>query len=345
MTKLFNLFSVMMLLSAASNAQAWQTSISVHDPVMIRQDSLYYVFCTGRGVSIFSSKDMIHWKTEKPVFDAVPAWVPTAIPGFKGNSEWAPDISYYNGLYYLYYAVSAFGKNTSCIGVATNTTLHTDDPAYKWVDHGKVIQSVPGVTNWNAIDPNLITDKDGTPYLDFGSFWGGLKIVRLTKDRLSVDEPIANLPTIASRQKDLKTKESMPPVAGNPVDAGGNAIEGPFIFRKGRYFYLFASIDYCCKGPLSTYKMIVGRSKKLLGPYLDSQGNSMEHGGGDIVLAGDTNWYGVGHNAAVTFDGTDYLVFHGYDAHDSGKSKLIIKKITWRQGWPIVDAPPALLRL
>jgi arabinan endo-1,5-alpha-L-arabinosidase len=66
-------------------------------------------------------------------------------------------------LYYLYYSVSAFGKNTSAIGVATNTTLHPNDQAYKWVDHGKVIQSVPGKTNWNAIDPNLITDKDGAP--------------------------------------------------------------------------------------------------------------------------------------------------------------------------------------
>jgi len=331
---------------AAQPPQGLRVGIGVHDPVMIKQDSLYYVFCTGRGISMFSSKDMVHWKTEKPVFDAAPAWAATAIPTYRGNSIWAPDISYYNGQYYLYYAVSAFGKNTSCIGVATNTTLHTDDPAYKWVDHGKVIQSVPGVTNWNAIDPNLITDNDGTPYLDFGSFWGGLKLVKLTKDRLNVDGPITDLPTIASRKKDIKTTENMPAVEGNPVNAGGNAIEGPFIFKKGKYFYLFASIDYCCKGPQSTYKMIVGRSKKLSGPYLDSKGNAMEHGGGDIVLAGDANWYGVGHNAAVTFDGTDYLVFHGYDAADPrGASKLIIEKISWKDGWPTVAMPPASQKL
>jgi len=351
MKKTFNLLFFLVLLNSltyaqtqapgsTTPAQGLRVGIGVHDPVMIKQDSLYYVFCTGRGVSMFSSKDMVHWKTEKPVFDVVPPWVPVALPNFRGNGEWAPDISYYKGQYYLYYAVSAFGKNTSCIGVATNTTLHTGDPAYKWVDHGKVIQSVPGQTNWNAIDPNLIVDNDGTPYLDFGSFWEGIKIVRLTKDRLSIDQPITDLPTIASRQKNPKATENMPPVEGNPVNAGGNSIEGPFIFKKNGYFYLFASIDYCCKGPLSTYKMIVGRSKKLLGPYVDSKGDDMSKGGGDIVLAGDANWYGVGHNAAVTFNGEDYLVFHGYDAADArAASKLIIEKITWKKGWPTVPMP------
>ncbi|MDB5109984.1 MAG: arabinan endo,5-alpha-L-arabinosidase [Mucilaginibacter sp.] len=332
------LFSIM-LISSITQAQELKTGISVHDPVMIKQDSVYYVFCTGRGISMFSSTDMVHWKTEKPVFDTAPKWTIDELPNFR-NGEWAPDISYYNGKYYLYYAISAFGKNTSCIGVATNTTLHTDDSAYKWVDHGKVIQSVPTKTNWNAIDPNLIIDKDGTPYLDFGSFWEGIKIVRLTKDGLRVDQPITSLPTIASRKKDQTTKDNMPAVAGNPIDAGGNAIEGPFIFRKGKYFYLFASIDYCCKGPNSTYKMIVGRSKKLQGPYLDAAGTDMKYGGGNIVLAGDANWYGVGHNAVGSFNGGDYLIFHGYDASDRGRSKLIIEKINWKKKWPSVAMPP-----
>ncbi len=331
---------------AAPPSPLLRIGIGVHDPVMIKQDSLYYVFCTGRGISMFSSKDMIHWKTEKPVFDAAPQWVTEALPSFRGNSEWAPDISYYNGLYYLYYSVSAFGKNTSCIGVATNTTLNTDNPAYKWTDHGKVIQSIPGITNWNAIDPNFIADKDGTPYLAFGSFWEGLKIVRLSKDGLSIDQQIGDLTTIASRQIDKNKNENMPAVAGNPVSAGGNAIEGPFIFKRSGYFYLFASIDYCCKGPQSTYKMIVGRSKKLLGPYLDSKGVNMKYGGGDILLAGDSNWYGVGHNAAVALDGIDYLVFHGYDAADPrGASKLIIEKISWNKGWPAVVMPPSSKQL
>jgi arabinan endo-1,5-alpha-L-arabinosidase len=238
-------------------------------------------------------------------------------------------------LYYLYYSVSAFGKNTSAIGVATNKTLHSNDPDFKWIDHGRVIQSYPNITNWNAIDPNVITDKSGTTYMTFGSFWDGLKIVRLTNDRLSVAEDIAKIPTIASR-KMKHTGINPPAIEGNPIDAGGNAIEAPFIFTQGKYYYLFASIDYCCKGVNSTYKMIVGRAKNVKGPYVDKDRIAVAKGGGTIVLAGDTDWYGVGHNAVVSFDGVDYLVFHGYDAKDEGRPKLRIEKLKWVDGWPEV---------
>ncbi|MEO6520240.1 MAG: family 43 glycosylhydrolase [Mucilaginibacter sp.] len=317
-----------------SYAQQLQTSISVHDPVMIRQDSTYYIFCTGNGIAMWSSKDMVNWQREKPVFETTPQWITDALPNFK-RSFWAPDVSYYNGLYYLYYSVSAFGKNTSAIGLATNKTLHTGDATYQWIDHGQVIRSIPNQTNWNAIDPNLIIDNDGTPYLVFGSFWDGIKMVKLNKDRLTVAEDINRIPTIASRK--IRSSTVNPPsVDDNPVDAGGNAIEAPFVFKKGKYFYLFASIDYCCKGPKSTYKMIVGRSKNIKGPYLDKNQTDMARGGGSIVLAGDKDWYGVGHNAVCTFDGTDYLVFHGYDASDNGKSKLRIEKLNWDNDWPVV---------
>jgi arabinan endo-1,5-alpha-L-arabinosidase len=263
------------------------------------------------------------------------------VPTFRGHI-WAPDISYFDGKYFLYYAVSAFGKNTSCIGVATNVTLDPRDPKFKWEDHGKVIQSIPGVTNWNAIDPNLITDDDGTPYLAFGSFWNGLKLVKLTPDRLHTAEPLDHLPTIASRKKDPGAPNPPAP-EGNPVDAGGNAIEAPFIFKHGGYFLLFASIDYCCRGKNSTYKMIIGRSKALAGPYVDRDGADLARGGGTILLAGDAKWYGVGHNAVGTFDGADYLVFHAYDASDErARSKLRIEKITWdKDGWPTVAKPAA----
>jgi arabinan endo-1,5-alpha-L-arabinosidase len=303
---------------------------------MIRENSTYYLFATGMGISVWSSPDMKNWKKEAPVFVSAPQWAVETIPTFKGHI-WAPDISFFNGEYYLYYSVSAFGKNTSCIGLATNKTLKPTDPEFKWIDHGKVIQSIPGKTNWNAIDPNLIVDGDGTPYLSFGSFWDGLKMVKMTPDGKSVAENISNIPTIASRKTD-SNDPNPPSVDNNPVDAGGNAIEAPFIFRKGKFYYLFASIDYCCKGVNSTYKMIVGRSEKLTGPYHDGSGKPMATGGGTILLEGDENWYGVGHNGVVTFDGVDYLVFHGYDATDGGKPKLNIRKLNWdKDGWPVVE--------
>jgi len=327
-----------LLLVGVSNfvfGQDLRQNISVHDPVMAKQGDTYYIFATGNGIAVWSSKDMKNWKRERPVFAEAPEWAVKAIPSFKGHI-WAPDISFYNGKYYLYYSVSAFGKNTSAIGVATNKTLNPASPDFKWTDHGKVIQSYPNVTNWNAIDPNIITDPNNTPYMVFGSFWNGLQLIQLSKDRLHVIGDTVNLQTIASRKKDPKQKENPPAVDNNPVDAGGNAIEAPFIFKKGKYYYLFASIDYCCKGENSTYKMIVGRSKTLRGPYLDKSDVSLAQGGGSILLQGDKNWNGVGHNSVYTFDGTDYLIFHAYDANDKGRPKLRIEKLVWEKAWPVL---------
>jgi arabinan endo-1,5-alpha-L-arabinosidase len=322
-------------ISTAAIAQELRTNISVHDPVMIKQDDTYYLFCTGNGITSWSSKDMKNWKREKPVFSSPPQWAVDTIPNFKGHI-WAPDISYYNGLYYLYYSVSAFGKNTSAIGLVTSPTLHPTDPNYKWTDHGRIIQSYPGKSNWNAIDPNIMSDEKGNAYMSFGSFWDGLKLVKLSKDRMSLAEDPAQMPTIASRKKG-SSEVNPPSIEDNPVDAGGNAIEAPFIFKKGKYYYLFASIDYCCKGARSTYKMISGRSKKITGPYLDDKKQDLSKGGGKLLLEGNSKWNGVGHNAVVSFDGKDYLVYHAYEAEDRGIPKLKIDEITWtKDGWPHV---------
>lgn len=300
--------------------------IQVHDPVMIKEADTWYLFCTGMGISVWSSKDMATWKGEKPVFDKPPAWAVEAVKGYNGHT-WAPDISFHNGQYFLFYSISAFGKNTSCIGVATNVTLNPSDPAFRWVDHGKVIQSVPGRDMWNAIDPSLMVDEGGTPWLVFGSFWNGIKIVKLDASLIKVAEP-EEWHTVAARPRDYYTDEN---------NAGEGSIEAPFLFRKGRYYYLFVSFDFCCRGLESNYKVMVGRSEKITGPYLDRDGRNMIYGGGTPVLTGNRNWPGVGHNAAYTFDGQDYIIFHGYDASDHGRPKLLIDKLSWdEEGWPVV---------
>lgn len=82
--------------------------------------------------------------------------------------------------------------------------------------------------------------------------------------------------------------------------------------------------------------MMVGRSEKVMGPYADKTGKPLNLGGGSLVLEGDKNWYGVGHNAVAAFDGTDYLIFHAYDGHDNGRSKLRIEKLDWINNWPVI---------
>lgn len=297
--------------------------IPVHDPVMMKEGDTYYVFGTGYGLEVRSSKDLKNWKIEEPVFKNPPQWALDSVPGYKGTS-WAPDISYYKGQYYLYYSVSAFGKNTSCIGVATNKTLNPQSTDFKWIDHGVVVQSKPEINNWNAIDPNLVFSKDSVPYLAFGSFWGGLKIVRLTEDLLSVDEDINTIPTIASRNFD--------PELNKP-----NSIEGPFIYRKGEFYYLFASIDLCCRGLNSTYKVIVGRSKNVIGPYVDKEGRPLLKGGGDIIIKGNNKYVAAGHNGMYKDGDRDIIVFHAYDRSLDGAPRMVVEMLKWQDGWPVVE--------
>lgn len=299
---------------------------SVHDPVMIKAGNAYYLFATGEGISVFSSSDMKKWKQEKPVFEEPPKWAQEAVPGFKGHI-WAPDISFHNNQYYLFYSVSAFGKNTSAIGVATNKTLDPLSPDYSWEDKGMVIQSVPGRDLWNAIDPSLIIDQEGQPWLTFGSFWNGIKLVRLNNDLLSLAEP-QEWHTLARRNRGFEFTDP---------NAGDAAIEAPFIFKKGGDYYLFVSWDYCCRAENSNYKVIVGRSNRVMGPYFDKEGKPLFMGGGSVIVEGDNKkWFGTGHPAAYTFNGDDYLIYHGYDATNKGRPKLVIDQLDWKDGWPII---------
>lgn len=330
------LFLLALTIAVVAQAQQRQSSVgtitptaqtSVHDPVMIKEGNTFYLFCTGFGISVFSSTDLQNWKREKPVFATPPAWAVAAVPAYRGHT-WAPDISFHNGLYYLYYSVSAFGKNASCIGVAVNKTLDPLSPDFKWEDKGKLLQSVPGRDNWNAIDPNLVVDENNEAWLSFGSFWGGLKLVKLNSNLVSMAEP-QQWRTIAARPRAATQADTV---------AGNGAIEAPFIFQKNGYYFLFASWDYCCRGEKSTYKVVVGRSKTVTGPYTDKTGKPMEQNGGSLIIEGDgKKWFGAGHNAAYTFDGKDYLIYHGYDAEDKGRSKLRIDELLWdAEGWPYV---------
>ncbi|HKK47436.1 MAG TPA: family 43 glycosylhydrolase, partial [Balneolaceae bacterium] len=206
---------------------------------------------------------------------------------------------------------------------------------------------------WNAIDPNLAYDDNGTPWLVFGSFWMGIKIVKLQDNLTDIARKPQTWHTVAARHRYWKLDERDAGDAANPnldyeklyprdvIKAEKNmedgAIEAPFIFHKNGYYYLFVSWDRCCRGVNSTYKIMVGRSKKITGPYYDKAHEKMIYGGGTLVAKGNDRWAAVGHEGAYTFNGTDYLIFHGYDKTDNGKSKLIIKKIKWVTDWPTIS--------
>ena len=321
------IFLVISLLIVVASTFAQSTKVIAHDPVAIFANGKYYVFTTGPGITAWQSDDLYNWRSVPDVFPEIPDWFSREVPNFNGHL-WAPDVIYYKGEYYLYYSVSSFGSNLSLIGVATNKNLDPTSEDFGWTDHGTIIKSIPGRDNWNAIDPNIIFDNDSTPWMAFGSFWGGLKIVKLNDDLISLAEP-QEWHTIARRKRDFILPDS---------EAGDGAIEGPFIFRKGEWYYLFVSFDYCCRQERSTYHVRVGRSKNVLGPYIDKDGIPMLQGGGSLVIEGDgINYYAIGHNSVYTFNGKDYMFSHGYDVNDRSLPKLLIHNVGWDdEGWPVL---------
>ncbi len=312
-----------------------------HDPVAIQCEGTWYLFCTGFGVHMFTSTDQVNWKFAGQVFDNPPQWAREQVPGYRGHT-WAPDVFYRDGLYYLYYSCSSFGKNDSAIGVATNKTLNPDSPDYRWVDQGCVVRSVAGRDDWNAIDPNLFVDEDGKGWLSFGSFWGGLKLVQLDSTLTRVAEPQTWYP-LCSRPEGTAEDTSQTDDAikadsrGKAFDPGNGAVEAPFIVKRNGFYYLFASYDLCCRGPKSTYKVVVGRSEKVTGPYIDKEGVSLLEGGGTIVVSGNEQYPGVGHCAVVASPEGDKLYFHGYDKKMKYNAHLLIRPIQWVDGWPVVS--------
>jgi len=307
-----------------------------HDPVAAECDGVWYLFSTGFGVNVFTSQDQVSWTYSGRVFDTPPQWALDSVPGYRGHT-WAPDISFHDGLYYLYYSCSSFGKNDSAIGVAVNRTLNPASPDYKWEDKGCVVRSVGGRDDWNAIDPNLFIDDDGTPWLSLGSFWSGIKLVKLDASLTRPAEPQVWFP-LCSRPEGTAEDTSKTDNAikadprGKAFDPGNGAVEAPFIVKHGNYYYLFVSYDLCCRGPKSTYKVVCGRSEKVTGPYLDREGRSLLEGGGTVVVAGNERFPGVGHCAVVG----NKLFFHAYDKKIKYNAHLLVRPLDWTGGWPVV---------
>jgi arabinan endo-1,5-alpha-L-arabinosidase len=299
----------------------------VRDPSVMRQGNTYYVFGTdasGPAVNgslpILCSTDRVAWTSCGYVFSAIPAWVAAQVPGVIGL--WAPDISYFNGLYHVYYAGSTFGSNTSVIGLATNTTLDLSDPNYAWVDQGKVLGSV-STDEFNAIDPTILTDTDGQVWLTYGSYWSGIKQQEIDP---TTGFLLASNPTVYSLAY-------RPNVQYDPI-------EGTSLVHKGNYYYLFASFDNCCASDPydDTYRIMVGRGTTPHGPFVDITGTDMMQGGGTQLLAGNgTTWNGPGGGTAYLDPvNGDIIVFHAIQLPD-GAAYLFVNPLSWPNDWPQIQ--------
>ena len=244
---------------------------------------------------------------------------------------WAPEIDFFDGLYYLYYTVpdvadSVSGEpgchGDSAIGVATSTS-----PIGPWVDSGgPVVEPRRGGGGCNFLwtfDPEVVQDDD-QKYIFFGSYYGGIAARELSADGLRSDPESQIQITIPNRY------------------------EGAEVVEHDGFWYLFVSATNCCNGPLTGYSVFVGRSENVLGPYLDREGVSLLQGevGGTPVLSMNGNrWVGPGHNSVFQdFDGQWWTVYHAVDRNDPyfegavgfTKRPVLLDALDWIDGWPTV---------
>ncbi|MDR2969936.1 MAG: family 43 glycosylhydrolase [Tannerellaceae bacterium] len=279
---------------------------SLPDPTIIKaNDGFFYLYATEdiRNTPIHRSRNLIDWEETGTAFtsDTRPAFEP------KGGL-WAPDINYIEGRYVLYYSMSVWGGEWTCgIGVAV-----ADKPEGLFEDRGKLFRSNE-IDVQNSIDPFYIEDN-GEKYLFWGSF-RGIYAIELAADGLSVKE--------GAEKKRI----------------AGTAYEGVYIHKHGGYYYMFASVGSCCAGVKSTYTTVVGRSEALFGPYLDKEGKSMTDNHHEILIKGNDRFKGTGHNSEIVSDdeGADWMFYHAIDVSNPTGRVLMMDRVRWENGWPVVD--------
>lgn len=260
---------------------------SVPDPSVIRaKDGYFYLYATQTKtywMPVYRSKDLVNWEYQGTAFNKA---TEPDLPG--GGAFWAPEIRFLNGKYVLYYSWAKMnGADISYTAVAVGDTPMGPFPDSKELIGNKEFGS-------NCID-QFYYEEDGKKYMFFGSF-KGIYVTELEDDGLTVKLGNDGKPTLKKQ-------------------VCGNAFEGTNIYKKGKYYYLFASIGSCCNGVNASYQVVVGRSENLLGPYVDKDGKDMLKNNWELVLEGDgQKWIGPGHNSIIIQDdeGTDWMIYHSY---------------------------------
>jgi arabinan endo-1,5-alpha-L-arabinosidase len=304
----------------------------VHDPSLSYENGVYYTMVTDPGgtignfLQIRSSTDKINWVASGHVFNAMPAVISNYFAPNILTSLWAPDLSYFNGLWHLYYVGSEFGTNHSIIALATSPTLDPAAPNYGWTDQGTVISSNPN-SAYNTIDPSILVDTDSSGnlthvWMSFGSYFGGIY-------EAEIDPTSGQLSSTNTAITKIATRPSTP----------GNPIEGTSLVKHNGYYYLFASFDYCCQPQPSQddYKIAVGRSTSPQGPFADMSGTAMLQGGGTILMESGSQWTAPG-GATVLVDPThgDLIAYHALDSSDGYADYLFVDSLTWPSDWPVI---------
>ena len=307
------------------------------DPSLLRgKDGWWYSYGTsdplreGEGtmhrIPIARSNDLVTWSSVGDAFSTLtlPSW---AAPN---ASIWAPDVRFVNGQYRMYYVVTetkvTAEPNDNAVGMAT-----APSPTGPWTDSGAPVvgpirggQVGDGNFKW-TFDPSVVTDADGSQWLFYGSYYGGVHVTRLSAD----GRQATGTPTMVA------------------ID---NKFEGAYPVHRGGYWYLFASTANCCAGPATGYSVQVGRARNPHGPYVDRDGvplTASQAGGTPVLVQNGNRWVGAGHNAVVTdLAGQDWMAYHAIDRADPfldgtdgiNERPMLLDRLDWVDGWPAVRA-------
>src|SRR5437899_9463293 len=274
------------------------------DPSIIRVGKEYWATATssewGPQFPILRSSDLVNWKMVGVVFPKRPGW---AVANF-----WAPEISEYQGRYSVYYVGR---KRDGPLSVAVATA---DKPEGPYTDHGPLVSQEAG-----SIDPMPVTNEKRERYLIWKEDGNSRKLPSiLWAQQLSDDGT-----SLLGDRKEL---------IRNDAPWEGAVVEGPFVLRRGDWFYLFYSGSGCC-GRSCAYATGVARSRSLLGPWEKNPTNP--------ILAGNEHWKCPGHGSVVTDDrGHYFLLYHGYDAKTfvfTGREMLLDEVKFGSDGWPTIN--------
>ena len=305
------------------------SGIFVHDPNMIQDPKSGIFWLYGTHNSLASSLDMTTF-TAAAGGDIAPDftwWATENTAGTSGTTDiWAPSVMYANGTYYQYYSIPIYtnpaipGSNSGAEAVIALAT--GKNPNGPWTDAGKIIAScgtTSGCTTlFNAIDPAPFIDANGNWWLTFGSWNDGLHILQL--------DPATGLRMVSNL--------TLSNIAFRSAGEEGSFIF-PYTASGTLYYYYFASINACCSGTNSTYRIIVGRSASPTGPYLDRGGLDLKNGGGTILLSSHGNIYGPGGQSAMLAGTQPLLVYHYYDSNTNGTPTLGLNNLYFDStGWP-----------
>ncbi|MBI4658417.1 MAG: family 43 glycosylhydrolase [Verrucomicrobia bacterium] len=274
------------------------------DPSIIRVGRSYWATATTSEWAplfpLLHSNDLVNWSHLANVFAHSPTW--------SAGNYWAPEISEFEGRFYVYYVAR---KKGGPLSIAVATAPRPEGP---YEDHGPLVGQDAG-----SIDPVTTTDENGKRYL----LW--------KEDGNSRKQPTPIWAQELSGDGTRLTGE-MKEIIRNDAPWEGSLVEGPFVVQRNGWFYLFYSGNACC-GRGCNYALGVARSKKLLGPWEKNPANP--------ILAGNEKWKCPGHGSIVThLKGRNFLLYHAYHAQDfiSVGRQALLDEIQWEtNAWPTIN--------